>query len=60
MIANDGNNGGVLRMKVTKKDGTEFEILCKHTMSKDQIEFFKAGSAINHIGNLKREQEASI
>ena len=60
MIAKDGNNGGVLRMKVTKKDGTEFEILCKHTMSKDQIEFFKAGSAINHIGNLKREQEASI
>lgn len=60
MIAKDGNNGGVLRMKVTKKDGTEFEILCKHTMSQDQIEFFKAGSAINHIGNLKREQEASI
>ncbi|CAH6719122.1 homocitrate dehydratase, mitochondrial [[Candida] jaroonii] len=56
MIAKDGNNGGNLRMKVTKKDGSTFEILCKHTMSKDQVDFFKAGSAINHIGNLKRQQ----
>lgn len=58
LVAKDGNNGGHLRMKVTKRDGSEFEILCKHTMSKDQIDFFKAGSAINYIGNVKREQEA--
>ncbi|KAK6884770.1 Homocitrate dehydratase, mitochondrial [Candida tropicalis] len=54
MIAKDGNNGGTLRVKVTKKDGSEFEILAKHTMSKDQVEFFKAGSAINYIGNSKK------
>ncbi|KAJ8146566.1 hypothetical protein OY671_000371 [Metschnikowia pulcherrima] len=59
MIAKDGNNGGFLKMHVKKRDGSEFEFLCKHTMSKDQIDFFKAGSAINYIGNLKKEQEAN-
>ncbi|GME95557.1 hypothetical protein B5S28_g3561 [[Candida] boidinii] len=54
MVAAGGDNGGILKMKVTKRNGETFEIDCKHTMSKDQIEFFKAGSAINHIGNLKR------
>lgn len=59
MVAKDGNNGGTLRMKVSKPDGSgEFEILCKHTMSKDQIEFFKAGSAINYIGNMKKQAAA--
>lgn len=58
LIAKDGNNGGSLKMKVEKRDGTVFEIECKHTMSKDQIDFFKAGSAINHIGNLKKAQKA--
>lgn len=57
MVAKDGNNGGTLTIKVTKKDGSEFDILCKHTMSKDQIEFFKAGSAINYIGNEKKKQQ---
>ncbi|ODQ80385.1 hypothetical protein BABINDRAFT_171301 [Babjeviella inositovora NRRL Y-12698] len=55
MIARDGNNGGVLTVTVTKRDGTQFDIQCKHTMSKDQVDFFKAGSAINHIGNLKKQ-----
>lgn len=59
MVAKNGDNGGTLRMNVKKLDGTEFEILCKHTMSKNQIDFFKAGSAINYIGNLKKQQEAS-
>ncbi|KAK6465683.1 aconitate hydratase [Scheffersomyces coipomensis] len=57
MIAKDGNNGGELRVQVTKKDGSSFEIITKHTMSKDQVEFFKAGSAINYIGNLKKQQQ---
>lgn len=56
LIAKNGDNGGTLTMEVTKKDGSTFDILCKHTMSKDQVEFFKAGSAINYIGNLKKEQ----
>ncbi|OBA20201.1 aconitate hydratase [Metschnikowia bicuspidata var. bicuspidata NRRL YB-4993] len=60
MVAKDGNNGGFLKMNVKKRDGSEFELLCKHTMSKDQIDFFKAGSAINYIGNLKKAQEAAL
>ncbi|CAK9437327.1 uncharacterized protein LODBEIA_P17050 [Lodderomyces beijingensis] len=60
MIGKDGDNGGELRLKVTKKsDGSEFEIVAKHTMSKDQVDFFKAGSAINHIGNLKKKSTAA-
>lgn len=54
MIAKDGNNGGLLNIKVTKPSGESFFIKAKHTMSKDQVEFFKAGSAINYIGNLRR------
>ncbi|KAG7192198.1 aconitate hydratase [Scheffersomyces spartinae] len=55
MIANYGNDG-TITVQVTKKDGSTFDIITKHTMSKDQIEFFKAGSAINYIGNLKKQQ----
>jgi len=38
-----------------KKHGTdkEFEVVTKHTMSKDQIEWFKMGSALNLIANKK-------
>ena len=60
MVAKDGNNGGELKLRVTPKDGgaeKAFEITAKHTMSKDQVDFFKAGSAINHIGNLKKAEE---
>lgn len=57
MVAKNGDNGGTLTVRVVKRDGSgDFDILCKHTMSADQIDFFKAGSAINHIGNLKRAQ----
>ncbi|ODV83299.1 hypothetical protein CANARDRAFT_30076 [[Candida] arabinofermentans NRRL YB-2248] len=57
MVAKGGDNGGFLKVRVTKKDGSTFDIECKHTMSKDQIDFFTAGSAINHIGNVKRALE---
>lgn len=50
MIAKDGNNGGFLEVKVTQPTGKSFIIKTKHTMSKDQVNFFKAGSAINFIG----------
>jgi homoaconitase len=59
MINKNGNNGGIVRLKVTKKSGETFIIDAKHTMSKDQIDFYKAGSAINHIGNLRRAEAAS-
>ncbi|EDO18551.1 hypothetical protein Kpol_2001p56 [Vanderwaltozyma polyspora DSM 70294] len=53
MIAKEGNNGGTLDIKITKPEGKSFIIKAKHTMSKDQIAFFRAGSAINYIGELK-------
>ncbi|KAF5097346.1 hypothetical protein D0Z00_002436 [Geotrichum galactomycetum] len=59
MLAKDGNNGGELKLRVTKRDGTQFEIITKHTMSKDQVNFYKAGSAINYIGNLRKAEEAA-
>ncbi|KAA8916915.1 hypothetical protein TRICI_001034 [Trichomonascus ciferrii] len=55
MLNKGGANGGKLTIKVTKPDGTEHLIKVNHTMSKDQVEFFKAGSAINYIGNLRRQ-----
>ena len=53
MVAKNGDNGGIVKVRVHKKDGTTFDISTKHTMSKDQIDFFKAGSAINFIGKQK-------
>jgi len=34
---------------VVEKDGKKEQIPCKHTMSEDQIAWFKAGSALNAI-----------
>ena len=59
MLAKDGNNGGELKLRVTKRDGTQFEIITKHTMSKDQVNFYKAGSAIKYIGNLRKAEAAA-
>lgn len=55
MLEKGGDNGGTLKLRVTKPNGTSFEILAKHTMSKDQVDFFKAGSAINYIGSLRKQ-----
>ncbi|AQZ10570.1 ACO2 (YJL200C) [Zygosaccharomyces parabailii] len=57
MIAKDGDNGGNLDIRITKPSGEFFIVKAKHSMSKDQIEFFKAGSAINYIGNVSRNQQ---
>ncbi|SCW03125.1 LAFE_0G03488g1_1 [Lachancea fermentati] len=54
LVEKEGNNGGELDVKVTKPSGESFIIKTKHTMSKDQVEFFKAGSAINFIGQSRR------
>ncbi|ANB15312.1 aconitate hydratase ACO2 [Sugiyamaella lignohabitans] len=53
MLSKGGDNGGFVTLKVTKPDGESFTIKTKHTMSKDQVEFFKAGSAINYIGSVR-------
>ncbi|BFZ61817.1 aconitate hydratase [Saitoella coloradoensis] len=50
MVAAGGAEGrGIVTLKVTKKDGKVIEIPTAHTMSKDQLDFFVAGSALNLI-----------
>jgi len=42
-----------IKIKVTKRDGSVFEISTKHTMSAGQLEWLKAGSALNYIRSTK-------
>jgi len=43
--------GKNLIVKLTHKDGTTDSFEGKHTLSAEQIDWFKAGSALNHIAN---------
>ncbi|KAF8203070.1 aconitase family-domain-containing protein [Pholiota molesta] len=45
----NGNACASIKIKVTKLDGTVFEVATKHTMSADQLNWLRAGSALNHI-----------
>lgn len=45
MLRNGGK--GDVKVRVTKKDGSQLEIPVKHTISKDQAGFILAGSALN-------------
>lgn len=44
-----GASDAKITVKVTKRDGSVFEIATKHTMSSDQLKWLQAGSALNHI-----------
>lgn len=46
--------GSQVKMIVKHKDGSEDEILLNHTMNKSQIEWFKAGSALNLIAQKNK------
>jgi len=48
----DGKLDASIKVKVTKLDGTSFEIVTKHTMSADQLNWLKAGSALNYIRSM--------
>ncbi|KAF9480036.1 aconitate hydratase [Pholiota conissans] len=48
----NGKPGASIKIKVTKLDGTVFEIETKHTMSADQLNWLKAGSALNYIRSI--------
>jgi aconitate hydratase len=39
---------------VRRKDGSTFELILNHTFSREQIDWFKAGSAINNMDVKKR------
>jgi len=41
--------GKNVSVKIKHSDGTEEELETKHTMSEQQIEWFRAGSALNKI-----------
>jgi homoaconitase len=46
-VFQDANS--VIKLRVLKSSGDVFEIKTQHTMSKDQLEWLRAGSALNHI-----------
>jgi homoaconitase len=48
----EGKLDASIKVKVTKLDGTTFEIVTKHTMSADQLNWLKAGSALNYIRSM--------
>jgi aconitate hydratase len=41
--------GKPLSLRVTKKDGKTFDVQLNHTFNEEQIEWFKAGSALNRM-----------
>ena len=50
---NQFSPGKLLTLKISHSDGSTDEILCKHTYNDAQIEWFKAGSALNLISAQK-------
>jgi homoaconitase len=50
----DGKDGQVT-LRVTKPSGEVFSIPTKHTMSPDQLNWLRAGSALNFIGEQARK-----
>ena len=50
------NGEGEVSLRVTKPNGEVVDIPTKHTMSKDQLDWLRAGSALNWIGEQARRQ----
>lgn len=49
------SGSGEVSLKVTRPSGESYEIPTKHTMSVDQLEWLRAGSALNYIGQQARK-----
>ena len=47
--------GKPVQCMIQHADGTEDSINLRHTLNDGQIEWFKAGSAMNHIRNLEEK-----
>ncbi|KAG1715646.1 hypothetical protein ID866_1528 [Astraeus odoratus] len=45
----EGNTSATLKLRISKRNGEAIEIPVKHTMSIDQLNWLKAGSALNFI-----------
>lgn len=50
-----GKGGEIVKIVVEKPSGEKVEIEARHTLSKDQIEWLRAGSALNWIGEQARK-----
>jgi homoaconitase len=51
----DGSlQGDEVVLEVTRPSGEKYEVRARHTMSKDQVEWLRAGSALNWIGEQAR------
>jgi homoaconitase len=48
-----GDLDAQVSLRVTKASGEVLEIPTKHTLSSDQVDWLRAGSALNHIAALK-------
>jgi aconitate hydratase len=46
--------GQPVKITLHHNDGTSESFMCNQTMSSEQIEWFKAGSALNHIANQQK------
>lgn len=46
--------GDEITLKVTRPDGERYDVKARHTMSVDQVEWLRAGSALNWIGEQAR------
>ena len=44
-----------ITLRVTKPSGDVVDVECRHTLSTDQIEWLRAGSALNYIGQMARQ-----
>lgn len=50
----EGKPGAEIKINVTKADGESFQIATKHTMSADQLNWLRAGSALNYIRSVQQ------
>jgi homoaconitase len=48
----NGKGNGEITLLVRTKDGQEHRVSTRHTMSRDQLEWFRAGSALNRIAAM--------
>ena len=47
--------GKPVKAVFTRKDGSTYELVLNHTMNQNQIEWFKAGSALNQMAKTSKQ-----
>ena len=47
-------------LHVKRPNGEQVDVQCRHTLSKDQVEWLREGSALNWIGKISREKAARV